>query len=36
VGHAPCLEPAANAGFKVDEADVIYWGLCPSCQGGHP
>ncbi len=35
VGHAPCLEPAANAGFKVDEADVIYWGLCPSCQGGH-
>ncbi|MDX6742538.1 Fur family transcriptional regulator [Actinocorallia sp. A-T 12471] len=33
VGHAPCLEPANAAGFAVDEADVIYWGLCPSCQG---
>ncbi|GAB2823086.1 fur family transcriptional regulator FurA3 [Actinocorallia aurea] len=32
VGHAPCLEPANAAGFAVDEADVIYWGLCPSCQ----
>ncbi|MCD0450591.1 transcriptional repressor [Actinocorallia sp. API 0066] len=32
VGHAPCLEPANAAGFAVDEADVIYWGLCPGCQ----
>ncbi|ROO90967.1 Fur family ferric uptake transcriptional regulator [Actinocorallia herbida] len=32
VGHAPCLEPANAAGFAVDEADVIYWGLCPACQ----
>ncbi|GAB3882714.1 hypothetical protein GCM10027612_13680 [Microbispora bryophytorum subsp. camponoti] len=29
VGHAPCLEPASDAGYLVDEADVIYWGLCP-------
>lgn len=32
VGAAPCLEPAADAGFEVDEAEVIYWGLCPECQ----
>lgn len=32
VGHAPCLEPAQTAGFVVDEAEVIYWGLCPDCQ----
>ncbi|MEV6105669.1 Fur family transcriptional regulator [Streptomyces sp. NPDC051940] len=34
VGHAPCLEPANAAGYQVDEADVIYWGLCPRCQDG--
>jgi Fur family transcriptional regulator, stress-responsive regulator len=32
VGHAPCLEPADYAGFKVDEADVTFWGICPACQ----
>ncbi|MFC0865231.1 Fur family transcriptional regulator [Sphaerimonospora cavernae] len=32
VGHAPCLEPAHDAGYLIDEADVIYWGLCPDCQ----
>lgn len=32
VGHAPCLEPASDAGYLVDEADVIYWGLCPGCR----
>jgi Fur family transcriptional regulator, stress-responsive regulator len=32
VGHAPCLEPAASAGFAVDEAEVTFWGLCPRCQ----
>ncbi|MGW5262033.1 Fur family transcriptional regulator [Microbispora sp. NPDC004025] len=34
VGHAPCLEPASDAGYLVDEADVIYWGLCPPCRTG--
>lgn len=34
VGHAPCLDPSNTSGFAVDEADVIYWGLCPACQGG--
>ncbi|MBF8190948.1 transcriptional repressor [Nonomuraea sp. K274] len=32
VGVAPCLEPADTAGFVVDEADVTFWGVCPSCQ----
>lgn len=33
VGHAPCLEPVSAAGYAVEEADVIYWGLCPACRG---
>jgi Fur family ferric uptake transcriptional regulator len=32
VGHAPCLQPAHAAGYEVDEADVIYWGVCPDCR----
>ena len=32
VGVAPCLEPSANHGFIVQEAEVIFWGLCPQCQ----
>lgn len=35
-GYAPCLEPVQNHGYVVDEAEVIYWGLCPSCQGLDP
>ena len=31
VGFAPCLEPANELGFVVDEAEVIFWGLCPDC-----
>jgi Fe2+ or Zn2+ uptake regulation protein len=31
VGHAPCLTAADDRGFTVDEAEVIYWGLCPDC-----
>lgn len=34
VGHAPCLEPADAAGYEIDEAEVIYWGLCPTCRRG--
>jgi Fe2+ or Zn2+ uptake regulation protein len=32
VGAAPCLEPSETAGFAVDEAEVVFWGLCPTCQ----
>lgn len=31
VGAAPCLVPSHDHGFVVDEAEVIYWGTCPSC-----
>jgi Fe2+ or Zn2+ uptake regulation protein len=31
VGVAPCLTPAYDAGFEIDEAEVIYWGRCPEC-----
>ncbi|TDE55666.1 transcriptional repressor [Nonomuraea mesophila] len=31
VGHAPCLSASDDHGFSIDEAEVIYWGLCPSC-----
>lgn len=33
VGHAPCLTASDHRGFSVDEAEVIYWGLCPDCSG---
>jgi Fur family transcriptional regulator, stress-responsive regulator len=32
VGATPCLEAAEDHGFVIDEAEVIYWGICPSCQ----
>jgi Fe2+ or Zn2+ uptake regulation protein len=31
VGEAPCLTASDNHGFEIDEAEVIYWGLCPDC-----
>ena len=31
VGEAPCLTASDAHGFSIDEAQVIYWGLCPSC-----
>ncbi|HEX4817561.1 MAG TPA: Fur family transcriptional regulator [Nonomuraea sp.] len=31
VGHTPCLTAADDHGFAIDEAEVIYWGLCPAC-----
>ncbi|QVQ50349.1 transcriptional repressor [Spiractinospora alimapuensis] len=31
-GEAPCLVPAEVAGFQVDEAEVVFWGVCPYCQ----
>jgi Fe2+ or Zn2+ uptake regulation protein len=32
VGEMPCLAPADQQDFVVDEAEVIYWGTCPECQ----
>lgn len=34
-GRAPCLDPAELHGFAVDEAEVLYWGLCPRCRDRH-
>ena len=31
VGEAPCLTASDDLGFDIDEAEVIYWGLCPDC-----
>ncbi|MDH6219033.1 Fur family transcriptional regulator [Streptomyces pseudovenezuelae] len=31
VGDAPCLTASDDHGFSIDEAEVIYWGLCPTC-----
>lgn len=31
VGHAPCLTPSDPLGFEIDEAEVLFWGLCPDC-----
>jgi Fur family ferric uptake transcriptional regulator len=33
VGEAPCLIASDDRGFTIDEAEVVYWGLCPAC---HP
>jgi Fur family ferric uptake transcriptional regulator len=31
-GYRPCLEVDDDFGFTIDEAEVIYWGLCPACR----
>jgi Fur family transcriptional regulator, stress-responsive regulator len=31
VGEAPCLTASDDAGYSIDEAEVIYWGRCPTC-----
>ncbi|MBZ5738720.1 Fur family transcriptional regulator [Nocardioides mangrovi] len=36
VGEAPCLDASDQHGFVIDEAEVIYWGLCPSCSTARP
>jgi len=32
LGTMPCLVPDEDHGFEIDEAEVIYWGRCPSCR----
>jgi Fe2+ or Zn2+ uptake regulation protein len=31
VGDTPCLTASDDGGFSIDEAEVIYWGLCANC-----
>ena len=33
VGARPCLTPSDDHGYVLDEAEVVFWGLCPTC---HP
>jgi Fe2+ or Zn2+ uptake regulation protein len=35
VGDTPCLTASDDHGFAIDEAEVIYWGLCPGCSTAH-
>ena len=30
-GDAPCLTASEDHGYAIDEAEVVYWGLCPDC-----
>jgi Fur family ferric uptake transcriptional regulator len=30
-GRTACPKPSVDHGYAIDEAEVIYWGLCPSC-----
>jgi Fur family ferric uptake transcriptional regulator len=31
VGYAPCLTVADESTYEIDEAEVIFWGVCPQC-----
>lgn len=35
VGAAPCLNPGTAHGYLVDEVELTFWGICPSCQQVH-
>jgi Fur family ferric uptake transcriptional regulator len=32
IGAQPCLTAAEDLGFTVDEAEVVFWGVCPACR----
>jgi Fur family ferric uptake transcriptional regulator len=31
VDTTPCLTASNDHGFVIDEAEVVYWGVCPDC-----
>jgi Fur family ferric uptake transcriptional regulator len=31
VGERPCLHASDDHGYEIDEAEVVYWGRCPTC-----
>lgn len=35
VGFSPCLQPLHDHGYVIDEAEVVYWGVCPTCQSSN-
>ena len=36
VGAIPCLTAADDHGFVIEEAEVVYWGLCRECAANDP
>ena len=36
VGDTACLTPIDDAGYQIDEAEVVYWGRCPRCVAAAP
>ncbi len=36
VGETPCLTAADDLGYEIDEAEVIYWGICAACRKANP
>lgn len=36
VGERPCLQAADEHGFVIDEAEVVYWGVCSQCRASSP
>ncbi len=36
VGAVPCLTANDDHGFEIDEAEVVYWGRCPTCRNVSP
>ncbi len=30
--HEPSIAAAADSGFEIDDAEVLYWGRCPACR----
>ncbi|MDQ6783842.1 MAG: transcriptional repressor [Actinomycetota bacterium] len=31
VGYTPCMTASDDRGFTIDETEVVYWGMCPTC-----
>jgi Fur family transcriptional regulator, stress-responsive regulator len=36
IGTRPCLKPSDDHGYVLDEAEVVFWGLCPTCNHKDP
>jgi len=36
VGDTPCLTASEDHGYVIDEAEVVYWGICPACSNPLP
>jgi len=35
-GETPCLTASDDNGYAIDEAEVVYWGHCPTCVTASP